>query len=187
MGSATSPRLRSARETSGVSYFAQIPHGQRRKRMIIDTLSQSVRSPIQAEPGPIRVSVASLRNMSGERKYHASSFNSSGRIAEASPTRHSHRRRRVDRRRVLLGAAGDSAAPPSNLRMSRLIPPSWQPSRRSARRNSCRTAMRKRTWQSCKRSLRPGNKAITWRRAAGRHGRGLPPPTTSWPGRVQRS
>src|SRR5437763_7490086 len=70
--------------------------------------------------------------------------------------------------------------------MSGLILPSWQPSRRSARRNSCRTAMRKRTWQSCKRSLRPGNKAITWRRAAGRHDRGLPSPTTSWPGRVQR-
>src|ERR1700720_989839 len=47
--------------------------------------------------------------------------------------------------------------------------------------------MRKRTWQSCKRSLRTGNKASTWRRAAGRHGRGLPPPTTGWLGRVQRS
>jgi hypothetical protein len=40
----------------------------------IETLSQSVRSSIQlAEPEPIRVSVGSLRNMSGERKYHASS------------------------------------------------------------------------------------------------------------------
>jgi hypothetical protein len=47
--------------------------------------------------------------------------------------------------------------------------------------------MRKRTWPCCKRSLRTGNKAITWRRAAGRHDRGLPPPTISWPGHVQRS
>ena len=41
--------------------------------------------------------------------------------------------------------------------------------------------------QSYKRSLRTGNKAITWKRAAGRHGRGLPPPTTSWLGRAQRN
>ena len=67
------------------------------------------------------------------------------------------------------------------------IPPSWQPSRRSAWRNSFRVVMRKRTWQSCKRSLRPGSEASTCRRAAGRHSRGLPPPTTTWPGRVQRS
>ncbi len=33
-----------------MSYFAQIPHGQRRKRIIIDTPSRSVRSSIQAEP-----------------------------------------------------------------------------------------------------------------------------------------
>src|SRR5947209_3581250 len=44
--------------------------------ILIDTPSQSVRSSFQlAEPQPIRVSVASLRNMSGERKYHASAFN----------------------------------------------------------------------------------------------------------------
>ena len=36
---------------------------------LIDTPSQSVRSSIQrAEPEPVRVSVPSLRNMSGERK-----------------------------------------------------------------------------------------------------------------------
>jgi sulfur dioxygenase len=71
------------------------------------------------------------------------------------------------------------AAPLSNLRMTGLIPPSWQPSRRSASRNSCRTAMRKQTWQSCKRFLQTGNKANTWRRAAGRHSQELPPPTTT--------
>jgi len=43
------------------------------------------------------------------------------------------------------------------------------------------------TWQPCKRSLRPGNKVITCRRAAGRHSRGLPSPITTWPGRVPRS
>ncbi len=53
--------------------------------------------------------------------------------------------------------------------------------------NSCRTTTRKRTSQSCKRSLRPGNKVITCRRAAGQRGRGLRPPTTSWPGCVQSS
>ena len=58
-------------ETSGVSYFAQIPDGQRRKQIIIDTPSQSVRSSIQAEAKPIRVSWP---------KYHASSFNSAGRV-----------------------------------------------------------------------------------------------------------
>src|SRR5437879_260786 len=36
-----------------------------------------------AEPEPIRVSVVSLRNMSGERKYHASTCNPARRIAEA--------------------------------------------------------------------------------------------------------
>jgi Domain of unknown function (DUF4167) len=36
---------------------------------------------------PIRVSAASLRRMSGERKYHASAFNPSRRIAEASAAR----------------------------------------------------------------------------------------------------
>jgi hypothetical protein len=36
-------------------------------------------------------------------------------------------------------------------------------------------------------TLRTGNKAITWRRAAGRHRLGLPPLTTSWPEHVQRS
>src|SRR5947209_19243093 len=42
---------------------------ERRKLVRIDTLSQSVRpSPQLAESEPIRVSVASLRNMSGERK-----------------------------------------------------------------------------------------------------------------------
>ena len=38
-------------ETSGVSYFAQIPDGKRRRRIIIDTPSQGVRSSIQAESG----------------------------------------------------------------------------------------------------------------------------------------
>ena len=38
-------------DASGVSYFAQFPDGQRRKRITIDTPSQSVRSLIQAEPG----------------------------------------------------------------------------------------------------------------------------------------
>ena len=32
-----------------------------------------------------------------------------------------------------------------------------------------------------------GNRANTCRRAAGRHSRGLPPPTITWLGRVQRS
>src|SRR4029077_14220200 len=72
---------------SGVSYFAQIPHGQRRRPIIIDTPSQGVRSSIHAESEPIRVSVASLRNMSGERKYHASTFNPSRRLAETSAAR----------------------------------------------------------------------------------------------------
>ena len=79
-----------------VSYFAQVPDGRRRKLLAIDTPSQSVRSLIQAEPEPIRVSVASLRNMSGERKYHASTFNPSRRIAEASAARCSCRCRRND-------------------------------------------------------------------------------------------
>jgi hypothetical protein len=48
-----------ARGTSGVSYFAQNPDGQRRRRITIDTSSQGVRSSIQAESEPIRVSVAS--------------------------------------------------------------------------------------------------------------------------------
>ena len=38
-----------------------------------------------------------------------------------------------------------------------------------------------------KRSLRTGNRANTCRRVAGRHSRGLPPPTTTWLGRAQRS
>src|SRR4029453_7214114 len=42
-----------------------------------------------AEPEPIRVSVAPLRNMSGERKYHANTFNPARRIAEASAARRS--------------------------------------------------------------------------------------------------
>jgi hypothetical protein len=41
------------------------------------------------------VSVASLRNMSGERMYHASTFNPSRRIAEAFATRRSRRCRRT--------------------------------------------------------------------------------------------
>src|SRR5881227_3655757 len=51
----------------------------------------------------------------------------------------------------------------------------------SAWRNFCRTAMRKRTWQPCKRSLPAGNRAITWKRAAGQHRPGLPLPITIWP------
>jgi hypothetical protein len=61
--------------------------------MLIDTPSQSVRSSFFqcAEPEPVRVSVVSLRNMSGERKYHASTFNPPRRIAEASTARRSRR------------------------------------------------------------------------------------------------
>src|SRR5438067_5059643 len=81
-----------------VSYFAQTPDGQRRNRKLIGTPSQSVLSSFQlAEPEPIRVSVVSLRNMSGERKYHASTFNPARRIAEASAARRS---RRCDRNHV---------------------------------------------------------------------------------------
>ncbi len=83
-------------ETSGMSYFAQIPDGQRRRPIIIDTPSQGVRSSIQAESEPIRVSVASLRDKSGERKYHASTFNPSRRIAETSAARCSRGCRRND-------------------------------------------------------------------------------------------
>src|SRR6266849_6003843 len=87
-----------------VSYFAQTPDGQRRKPIIIDTPSQSVRSSIRlAEPEPVRVSVASLRNMSGERKYHATTFDPAGRIADASAARRSRWCRRNDLRRLLLG------------------------------------------------------------------------------------
>ena len=49
-----------------------------------------------AEPEPVRVSVASLRNMSGERKYHASTFNPASRIADASAARRSRVRPRMD-------------------------------------------------------------------------------------------
>ena len=42
-----------------------------------------------AEPEPVRVSVASLRNMSGERKYHAITFNAARRIGDASAARRS--------------------------------------------------------------------------------------------------
>src|SRR6266513_631275 len=79
-----------------MSYFAQIPDGQRRRPIIIDTPSQGVRSSIQAESEPIRVSVASLRDKSGERKYHASTFNPSRRLAEASAAGRSRRRDRND-------------------------------------------------------------------------------------------
>jgi hypothetical protein len=63
----------------GVSCFAQIPEGQRRKKLI-----RHPKAFMQTEPKPIRVSTASLRSMSGERKYPASAFNLSRRIAEAS-------------------------------------------------------------------------------------------------------
>src|ERR1700738_5221265 len=92
------------KNASGVSNFAQTPDGQRRNPMIIDAPSQSVRSSIQlAEPEPIRVSVASLRNMSGERKYHAITFNPARRIAEASAARRSCRCRRNNLCWLLLG------------------------------------------------------------------------------------
>src|SRR5438034_4812787 len=72
--------------------------------ILIDTPSQSVRSSFQlAEPEPIRVPVSSLRNMSGERKYHASTCNSARRIAEASTARRSRRCRRNDVCWLLLG------------------------------------------------------------------------------------
>src|SRR5712692_1059462 len=87
-----------------VSYFAQTPDGQRRKPIIIDTPSQSVRSSIQlAEPEPVRVSVASLRNMSGERKYRGITFDPARRIAHPSAARRSRRCRRDNVRRLLLG------------------------------------------------------------------------------------
>src|SRR5216684_104833 len=87
-----------------VSYFAQTPDGQRRKRIVIETPSQRVRSSFQlAEPEPIRVSVASLRNMSGERKYRATTFNPARRIADASAARRSRRGRRNDVCWLLLG------------------------------------------------------------------------------------
>src|ERR1700746_68616 len=47
--------------------------------------------------------------------------------------------------------------------------------------------MRRKISQPCERSLPTGNRAGTWRRAVLRLGRGLPPPTTSQPGRVQRN
>src|ERR1700737_3395766 len=91
-------------DTPGVSNFAQTPDGQRRNPMTIDTPSQSVRSSIQlAEPEPVRVSVASLRSMSGERKYHAITFNPARRIADPSAARCSRRCRRNNVRRLLLG------------------------------------------------------------------------------------
>ena len=91
-------------DASDVSNFAQTPDRQRRNRILIDTPSQSVRSSFQrAEPEPIRVSVSSLRNMSGERKYHASTCNSARRIAEASAARRSRRCRRNDVCWLLLG------------------------------------------------------------------------------------
>src|SRR6266853_3141554 len=72
--------------------------------ILIDTPSQSVRSSFQrAEPEPIRVSVSSLRSMSGERKYHASTCNSARRIAEASAARRSRRCRCNDVCWLLLG------------------------------------------------------------------------------------
>ena len=71
---------------------------------IIDTLSQGVRSSIQlAEPEPIRVSVASLRNMSGERKRRAITFNAARRVADPSTARSSRRCRRNDRCWLFLG------------------------------------------------------------------------------------
>ena len=88
----------------GVSYFAQTPDGQGRKQIIIDTPSQSVRSSIQlAEPEPIRVSVTSLRNMSGERKCHASTYNAARRIAEAFAARSRRWCYCNDRRGLFLG------------------------------------------------------------------------------------
>jgi hypothetical protein len=58
---------------------------------------QSVRSSFQlAKPEPIRASAASLRNMSGERKYRASTFNAARRISKASAARRSRRCRRND-------------------------------------------------------------------------------------------
>src|SRR3984893_1673834 len=69
-----------------------------------DTPSQSVRSSIQlAEPEPVRVSVASLRSMSGERKYHAITFNPARRIADPSAARCSRRCCGNNVRRLLLG------------------------------------------------------------------------------------
>ena len=73
-----------------LSCFAQTPAGRRGKQ-IIDTRSQRVRFSI---PEPIRVSVRSLRNMSGERKHHANAFNAGRGIAEASAARRSRRCRR---------------------------------------------------------------------------------------------
>src|SRR6266403_2367923 len=72
--------------------------------ILIDTPPQSVRSSFQlAEPEPIRVSVVSRRNMSGERKYHASTFNPARGITEASAARRSRRCHRNDVCWLLLG------------------------------------------------------------------------------------
>src|SRR5271169_97678 len=93
--------------SAGVSDIAQIPDGQKRQVKTINTPSQSVRSSIQAVLEPIRVPVASLRNRSGERKYHASAFNAAGRFADSSPTRNNYRRCRVYGYRVFLGRLDD--------------------------------------------------------------------------------
>ena len=73
------------RTDEGVCYLKSICH------------PKSVRSLIQAEPEPIRMSVASLRNKSGERIYRASTFNASRRIADAFAPRRNRRCRRNDR------------------------------------------------------------------------------------------
>ena len=53
--------------------------------MLLSCLTAVIDAPCSDWPRshPVRASVASLRNMSSERKYHASTFNPAGRIAEA--------------------------------------------------------------------------------------------------------
>src|SRR4029079_1026715 len=75
---------------SQLSNFAQTPNGQRRKSILIDMPSQGVRSSIQlAEPDP--GVLASLRNMSGKRKFRAITCNPTRRIAEAAAARRGSR------------------------------------------------------------------------------------------------
>jgi len=57
----------------------QTPIANRRTLFAIEPLSQGDRAFNSTySPEPSRVSVVSLRNMSGERKYHASAFNPAG-------------------------------------------------------------------------------------------------------------
>ena len=114
-----------------VSYFAQTPDGQRRNRNSNRyAIAKAFGLHFQlAEPEPIKVFVVSLRNMSGERKYHANAFKSARGIAEASAARRSRwcrcndccwlllgwlvaRQHRRQHGKTALGARGRSGAAP---------------------------------------------------------------------------